>query len=47
MNLIWIAGIAVYVGIEKLSVGHRLTIATGVILTAAGLLMLARPLLAA
>jgi predicted metal-binding membrane protein len=47
MNLIWIAGIAVYVGIEKFFVGHRLTIATGVILAAAGILLLARPLLAA
>jgi predicted metal-binding membrane protein len=47
MNLIWIAGIAVYVGIEKFAVGHRwLTIATGVTLTAAGLLMIASPLLA-
>jgi predicted metal-binding membrane protein len=42
MNLIWIAGIAVYVGIEKFAVGRRwLTIATGVTLTAAGLRMLA------
>ena len=48
MNLIWIAGIAVYVGIEKFAVGHRwLTIATGVTLTAAGLLMIASPLFAA
>ena len=47
MNLIWIAAIALYVGIEKFSAGHRLAIATGVTLTAAGLFMLARPLLAA
>ena len=47
MNLIWIAGIAVYVAIEKFSVGHRLTMATGMILTAAGVFILARPLLAA
>ena len=48
MNLIWIAGIAIYVGIEKFAVGHRwFTIATGVTLTAAGLLMIASPLLAA
>ena len=48
MNLIWIAGIALYVGIEKFAVGHRwLTIATGVTLTIAGLRMLASPLLAA
>jgi predicted metal-binding membrane protein len=48
MNLIWIAGIAVYVGIEKFAVGRRwLTIATGVTLTAAGLFMIASPLLAA
>jgi predicted metal-binding membrane protein len=47
MNLFWIAGIAVYVGIEKFAVGHRwLTIATGVTLTAVGLLMIASPLLA-
>jgi predicted metal-binding membrane protein len=48
MNLIWIAGIAVYVGIEKFAVGNRwLTIATGVTLTLVGLRMLASPLLAA
>jgi predicted metal-binding membrane protein len=47
MNLIWIAGIAIYVGVEKFAVGHRwLTIATGVILTAAGLVVIASPLLA-
>jgi len=48
MNLIWIAGIAIYVGIEKFAVGHRwLTGATGAILAAAGLVMVARPFLAA
>jgi predicted metal-binding membrane protein len=47
MNLIWIAGIALYVGVEKFSVDRRLTTVTGAILAAAGILMLARPLLAA
>jgi predicted metal-binding membrane protein len=48
MNLIWIAGIAVYVGIEKFAAGRRwLTIATGVLLLAAGLRMAAGPLLGA
>jgi predicted metal-binding membrane protein len=47
MNLIWIAGIALYVGIEKFSVDRRLTTVTGAILAATGILMLARPLLAA
>ena len=48
MNLIWIAGIAVYVGIEKFAVANRwLTIATGVTLTIAGLSLLTSPLLAA
>ena len=38
MNLLWIAGIAVYVGIEKFAAGRRwVTTATGVALTAAGL----------
>ena len=46
MNLIWIAAIAVYVGIEKFAVGRWLTIATGAALTVAGLSMLASPLLA-
>jgi predicted metal-binding membrane protein len=46
MNLIWIAGIAIYVGIEKFAAGRRwLTIASGVALTVAGLHMIARPLL--
>ena len=40
MNLIWIAGIAIYVGIEKFAAGRRwLTIASGVALTVAGLHM--------
>jgi predicted metal-binding membrane protein len=47
MNLIWIAGIGVYVGIEKLAAGRWLTIATGVILLVVGLRVLASPLLAA
>jgi predicted metal-binding membrane protein len=47
MNLIWIAGIAVYVAIEKFAFDRWLTIATGVTLTAAGLVMIASPLLAA
>jgi predicted metal-binding membrane protein len=48
MNVIWIAGIAVYIGIEKFAVGHPwITIATGVTLTAAGLIIIASPLLAA
>ena len=38
MNLIWIAGIAIYVGIEKFAAGHRwLTIAVGVSLIVVGL----------
>jgi predicted metal-binding membrane protein len=48
MNLIWIAGIAIYVAIEKFAVGHRwLTITSGVTLTAAGLCLVAGPLFAA
>jgi predicted metal-binding membrane protein len=48
MNLIWIAGIAVYVGIEKFAVGHRwLTISSGVTLTIVGLHILASHLLSA
>jgi predicted metal-binding membrane protein len=44
MNLIWIAGIAVHVGIEKFAVGHPwLTIATGV----SRIIIIASPLLAA
>jgi len=38
MNLIWIAGIAIYIGIEKFAAGHRwLTIAVGVSLIVVGL----------
>lgn len=48
MNLIWIAGIAIFVGIEKFAVGHRwLTFATGVTLTAVGLYLISGPLFAA
>jgi predicted metal-binding membrane protein len=48
MNLIWIAGIALYVGIEKFAAGHRwLTVATGVVLTVAGLQLITSPVLAA
>jgi predicted metal-binding membrane protein len=48
MNLIWIAGIALYVGIEKFAVRHRwLTITTGVVLTVAGLQMITSSVLAA
>jgi predicted metal-binding membrane protein len=46
MNLIWIAGIAIYVGIEKFVPSRRwLTLSTGAVLTAAGLFLLARPFL--
>ena len=42
MNLIWIAGIAIYVGIEKFTAGRRwLRIASGVALTTAGVLIVA------
>jgi predicted metal-binding membrane protein len=45
MNLIWIAGIAIYVGIEKFAARRRwLTIASGVALTVAGLHIVASPL---
>jgi len=48
MNLIWIAGIALYVGIEKFAAGRRwVTTATGAALTLAGFLVLARPFFAA
>ena len=48
MNLIWIAGIALYVGIEKFAAGHRwITVAAGVALTVAGLLMVNSSFLAA
>jgi predicted metal-binding membrane protein len=45
MNVIWIAGIAIYVGIEKFAARRRwLTVASGVALTVAGLRMVASPL---
>jgi len=48
MNLIWIAGIAIYVAIEKFATGHRwLTTASGVMLTTAGLYLVAGPPFAA
>jgi predicted metal-binding membrane protein len=48
MNLIWIAGIAIYVGIEKFASGHRwVTIAAGVALTVAGIHMVKSSFLAA
>lgn len=48
MNLIWIAGIALFVGVEKFATGRRwLTVATGILLTAAGLYVLVRSYLAA
>ena len=48
MNLIWIAGIAVYVGVEKFAGGRRwLTAATGAALTLAGLAIIVRPFLVA
>lgn len=38
MNLIWIAGIAIYVGVEKFTAGHRwLPAVTGSAMTAAGI----------
>ncbi len=46
MNLLWIAGIALYVGIEKFAAGRRwVTTATGLALVLAGTGVLARPLL--
>ncbi len=48
MNLLWIAGIAIYVGVEKLAAGHRwVTVVTGIVLTLGGVMLAARPLLAA
>jgi predicted metal-binding membrane protein len=45
MNLFWIAGLAIYVALEKLLAGsHWLSRWAGVILTLAGVLMLAQPL---
>ena len=47
MNLIWIAGIALYVGIEKFAAGRRwVTTAVGAALVLTGLSVLARPLFA-
>jgi predicted metal-binding membrane protein len=46
MNLVWIAGIALFVAVEKFSAGRRwLTIGTGGVLTASGLYVLAAPYL--
>jgi predicted metal-binding membrane protein len=43
MNLVWIAGIALYVAFEKLlPLGHRLSRATGVALVVWGTVVLAR-----
>jgi predicted metal-binding membrane protein len=48
MNLIWIAGIALYVGIEKFAAGRRwVTTVMGAALTLAGFCAMARPLFAA
>ena len=48
MNLVWIAGIAIFIAIEKFAAGQRLvTAGTGIVLTAAGLMVLARHTLAA
>jgi predicted metal-binding membrane protein len=48
MNLIWIGGIAIYVGIEKFAAGHRwLTIASGALLIVVGLEIVVRSFLAA
>lgn len=43
MNILWIAGIAIYVGMEKLLPKYQwLSTATGALLTASGLVILAR-----
>jgi predicted metal-binding membrane protein len=48
MNLIWIAAIALFVGIEKFAAGRRWpTVTTGILLAVAGLYVLVRPYLAA
>ncbi len=48
MNLLWIAGVALYVGIEKFAAGrHWVTTAMGVALVLGGIYVLARPLLGA
>ncbi len=47
MNLYWIAGIAIYVGVEKLAAGHRwVTKAAAAVMTIAGILVAAKPYLA-
>jgi len=47
MNLMWIAGVAIYVGIEKFAIGHHwLTVFTGVTLMLAGILMVGSSVLA-
>jgi predicted metal-binding membrane protein len=47
MNLMWIAGVAIYVGIEKFAIGHHwLTVFTGVTLMLAGTLMVGSSVLA-
>ncbi len=48
MNLFWIAGIALYVALEKFAAGHRwVTTVTGAALTIAGVWLVARPYLSA
>jgi predicted metal-binding membrane protein len=48
MNLLWIAGIAVYVGLEKASAGRKwVTTGAGVALTVAGLWLIVRAYLIA
>lgn len=48
MNLLWIAGIAIYVAVEKLAAGHRwVTTATGIVLSLGGVWLMATPYLAA
>jgi predicted metal-binding membrane protein len=47
MNLVWIGAIALYVGIEKFAAGRRwVPLVTGAAMTAAGLYMIVKPLLA-
>lgn len=48
MNLLWIAGIAIYVGLEKLAAGHRwVTTVTGAALAIAGVWLVTRTYLVA
>ena len=48
MNLVWIAGVAIFVGFEKFAAGRRwIPLASGAALTAAGLYWIARSALAA